>query len=274
MTDGLNPLESNDNEKSILNYFKSEFWYSNTYADKSKKISDEFNCGENILKQDDLNEYNKIERFNSENSIIKDFTNKIFNIEKVPKLGRLRKTALRKGKHDKLSQDNLIRRFKAKLINNLYEYINSLFNINNYGKSKTPIIILKKVNPSIGRSISKIENLEWLETQLKNFFSNNVSIKFSNYPYDYNEKLIIRIYEKKQEKKVISILEKKIIDMLDVYRNDDKFHTHPGFKTLKDDIEALKKQGESNQYIQSYILIAQNFEKRIKSLIQRRKRNN
>ena len=288
MTDEFNPLENNDNDKSLRNYIKLEIADSNSDIEKSNKFSDNSNNNENgfnSIKEeensdnDNLNEKNEKscinkykKQFSPETNIKKDFTNKIFDIQKVPKLGRSRKTTLRKGKHNKLSQDNLIRKFKVKLINNIYEYINSLFNINNYGKSKTPIYILKKVNPSIGRAISKNENLEWLNTTLKYFFSNNVSVKFSNYSYDYNEKLIKRIYAKKEEKKVISILDKTIMDMLTVYRNNDTYQMYPGFKTLKDDIEIFKKNGEDNQFIQMYTLIAKTFEIRIQSLVPRKRK--
>lgn len=279
MTDEFNPSENNYNEKSFRKYIKSEIAESNSDINESNDISDGDDSDQCVLGKGELNEDNDTEKNNKNNfkpkiNIKKEVSNIIFDIKKVPKLGRSRKTTLRKGKHNKLSQDNIIRRFKVKLINNIYEYINSLFNINNYGKSKKPIIILKKVNPSITRSISKQDNIDWLNTTLKFFFSNNVSIKFSNYSYDYNEKLITRIYEKKQEKKVISILDQKIKDMLYIYSTDDIYQMYPGFKTLKDDIETFKKQGESNLYIQMFMLIAQNFEKTINNLIPRKKRKN
>ena len=279
MTDEFNPSENNYNKNSFRKYIKSEIAESNSDINESNAISDGDDSDQCFLRKGELNYNNDTEKsnnidFKSKINIKREVPNIIFDIKKVPKLGRSRKTTLRKGKHSKLSQDNLIRRFKVKLINNIYEYINSLFNINNYGKSKKPIIILKKVNPSIGRSISKQDNIDWLNTTLKYFFSNNVSIKFSNYSYDYNEKLIARIYEKKQEKKVISILDQKIKDMLYIYRTDDIHQMYPGFKTLKDDIEAFKKQGESNLYIQMFMLIANTFEQRINNLNPRKKRKN
>lgn len=279
MTDEFNPSENNYNKNSFRKYIKSEIAESNSDINESNAISDGDDSDQCFLGKGELNYNNDTEKsnnidFKSKINIKREVPNIIFDIKKVPKLGRSRKTTLRKGKHNKLSQDNLIRRFKVKLINNIYEYINSLFNINNYGKSKKPIIILKKVNPSIGRSISKQDNIDWLNTTLKYYFSNNVSIKFSNYSYDYNEKLIARIYEKKQEKKVISILDQKIKDMLYIYRTDDIHQMYPGFKTLKDDIEAFKKQGESNLYIQMFMLIANTFEQRINNLNPRKKRKN
>ena len=53
----------------------------------------------------------------------------IFSIKKVLKLGRKKKTSIKKGKHDKYKRDNIIRKFKVHLIQNIYDYINSLFKI-------------------------------------------------------------------------------------------------------------------------------------------------
>ena len=43
-----------------------------------------------------------------------------------------------------MAKDNVIRRFKVQLITHIFNYINSLFNINNYGKSKKQSMLLKK----------------------------------------------------------------------------------------------------------------------------------
>ena len=43
-----------------------------------------------------------------------------------------------------MAKDNVIRRFKVQLITHIFNYINSLFNINNYGKNqKSKSMLLK-----------------------------------------------------------------------------------------------------------------------------------
>ena len=49
-----------------------------------------------------------------------DKINKIFSIKKVAKLGRIRKTSNKRGKHDKFKRDNIIRRFKVHLMKSIY----------------------------------------------------------------------------------------------------------------------------------------------------------
>ena len=71
------------------------------------------------------------------------------------------------------------------------------------------------------KTISKEDNVKWLNSKLKNFFSQNISKKLLNFDNNYNMNLIKRIYEKNEEKKVIEVLEKTIKEMLDIYINDD-----------------------------------------------------
>ena len=95
-------------------------------------------------KNDNLNDNNIIEKktdiFNLNYS-----STKIFNINKVNKLGRIKKNSNKKGKHNKLQKDNIIRLFKVRLMKNIYDYINSSFLINKNPKKKK-INILKKIS--------------------------------------------------------------------------------------------------------------------------------
>ena len=53
--------------------------------------------------------------------------NKIFEIKKKKKSGRIKKYFNRKGHHDKFKKDNLIKKFKVHLMKNIFNYINSCF---------------------------------------------------------------------------------------------------------------------------------------------------
>ena len=59
------------------------------------------------------------------------------------------------------------------------------------------------------------------------------------------------------------------------YINDDKNSDFIGFDTIKDDIYKLRIKGESENYINLYVNIANNFEKIFQSINHRnRKKNN
>ena len=276
----FSPLLLNENNLGSSIFIKNDELNSNS-NDENKLLNEDdldfksyfknkFNIVEKKEEKDILQNENE-----KENKLINKNKKKfepVFKITKVLKLGRTKKNERRIGKHSKLSQDNVIRRFKVQFTNHLLHYVNSLFKINNYGKSKTQINIIKKTNAVFVKSINKEENLKWLDTQLKDIFSQSLSTKLSNFDLDYNKKLIERIYEKNEEKNVIKILQKKINDMLKVYINNDPKKEYPGFKTLEDDIQKLRDLGENESYIEMFNLVATNFEMIFIKMMGRKKR--
>jgi hypothetical protein len=181
----------------------------------------------------------------------------IFKIEKVLKLGRIKKNSSKTGKHDKYQRDNIIRKFKAFLIRNIFNYINKSFN--SYKKYKE-LMGLKKISSVQTKLISKQENLLWLNSQIKDIFAQNLTAKIVSFEKDYNIKLIDKLYKEGKEEKVINILNKTIKDLWIVYINDDVNKNFRGFETLKNDIDKLKKSGESEKYIELYVNVAKKFE--------------
>lgn len=200
---------------------------------------------------------------NIKNSYVNKFIikkgNKIFDIKKEIKLGRLKKNSSKKGKHDKFQKDNIIRRFKAQFIQNIYNYINISFKSNKDRKKRKPVNIIQKISSVDTKSISKLDNIKWFNSKIKSIFSQKISSKFVCYESNYNNKLIQKIYEQNEEKQVIKILEKTIREMWLIYINDDKNNEFPGFNTIKDDINKFKEMKEPEEYIQLYISISKNF---------------
>lgn len=187
--------------------------------------------------------------------------NKIFNIKKIRKLGRIKNNSSKRGKHNKFQQDNIIRKFKSKLIRNIYNYINSSFNINDKHIYKTNINYIKTISSKYTKSISKEDNINWLNSKIGEIFSQKVSTKIVSCDNDHNEKLIKKIYKEGKEKKVISILEKTVEDMWKVYITNDQDNKFYGFETIKKDINKFRESGETDEYIKLYINIANNFKK-------------
>ena len=262
-----------EDKNEFYTYYQNQILKSDN-LNKDKKgenlFNNEFIFNDNNLINKELDNFNNDN--NNNNKEISDKKTKIFKINKVLKLGRPKKISKRKGKHNKFAKDNVIRKFKALFINNIYIYVNSLFKINNYGKAKHKINIIKKIDPKLVKTISKEDNIEWLNSKLKNFFSQNISKKLLNYDNNYNMNLIKRIYEKNEEKKVIEVLEKTIKEMLDIYINNDDKKICPGFKTIKNDIKALEQKGESSAYIEMYVLVVENYEKLFDEIKPRKKR--
>ena len=197
---------------------------------------------------------------------------KIFHIQKIIKLGRNKKLSSKKGKHNKFQKDNLIRKFKVHLTRNILNFVNGCFLINNNIRPENYISVIKKISSFNIKSIRKEENLKWLDTKLKYFFSQELSKKISHCENNYNEKLIRRIYEKNEEKKVISLLDMTIRDMWNIYVNGTTDENFIGFKTLEDDLDNFKINGESEEYIEEYRKISSQFECIFNKIISRKKR--
>ena len=194
---------------------------------------------------------------------------KIFNIIKVnKKMGRLVKhSRLRFDtvKHNKFSEDNIIRKIKANFHEKFFNYINKEYGeyFKKKHRVKKMIKLIQRISPSESRKIKKEDNIKWFSMKLKDVFSVDLSTKCSKYDSDYNKKQIDMLYQKGEATKVIDILEKKVIDMYKIYSKDIPIE---GFETLKDDLEDIKKKMEQNgeenidKYLESYKKIAQNLE--------------
>ena len=265
-------LENNQNLSKLLKPFTallsddcSELHLikcSSNLKEKDSKKENESNSSDSI-KDNNENKSDDIQRIYKKD--------KIFSIKKVTKRGRIKKNSFKKGKHDKNNRDNIIRKFKVKLMNSLYDYINRSFIINT-NRQTQKIKIIKKLSSKDIKSIKKEDNIKWFNSQIKNVFSQNISTKIAHYDLDYNSKLINKIYLKGQEKRVINILDKTIKEMWLVYVNDDEENNFKGFHTLKDEIKEFRKKGQEEAYIEKYIKIAKNFEEIFVNIKSRKKK--
>ena len=199
---------------------------------------------------------------------IKMNDNRIFQILKDNKnKGRIRKNSNLIGKHNKFSEDNIIRKFKGRFQEKLriyinYEYKKYLLNHNQEVKKMKDLI--QRITPKISRKIKKKDNLEWLKKKLYQVFSENVSDKCTLYNREHNKHEINKIFKENKAIDVINILNKSIGDMLYKFANNIRID---GLETLEDDMISLKekliKENEDNinEYLQKYKNIAMNFEK-------------
>ena len=192
---------------------------------------------------------------------------KIFNIikqERKKNLGRIKKYLKKTGKHNKFTEDNIIRKIKANFIEKSRNYINHQYDLcMNKHKFKKIKKFLQRISPDEHRKISKEKNIKWFKSKLKDIFSSNLSKKCSLYNPDYNKEQINEVYKNPKAKNVVNILEKSVSELYSSYSKDSKIE---GFKTLKDDLEDLKKKMEKeeeeniDEYLKKYEEIAKNLE--------------
>ena len=190
---------------------------------------------------------------------------KIFEIIKInKKIGRIKKNSILKGVHNKLSEDNIIRKIKGRFLEKLRLYINNEYKkylLLKSNKKNKNVNWLKKINPKLARRISKEENIKWFNTKIYEIFSENVSIRYASQSPDSNKKRINKLISSNNAKNVISILNSNIDILFEKYINDEEIE---GFKTLKDDINELEANMENTEkenikeYLKRYEYIAKN----------------
>ena len=219
-----------------------------TEANKDDQFNGEFNLDENLesktegliyeKKTRDTETKGKDTKFKDENpkesetifnqekhneNIIKNSSknnNKIFNIIKDYERGNIKGRKRKfnfgvKGKHDKFCKDNIVRKVKTNLFEIILFFINSSItriekeNKNKNSKKKyfyKPYLV--KIDQEIIKTINVGENLQLINSKLKDIFSNKTSKKYYHLGLDKNKKIIDEIYEQKIQKKTISILNK------------------------------------------------------------------
>ena len=166
-----------------------------------------------------------------------------------------------------MAQDNIIIKIKAAFYRSIINYVNYIYeesSKNKYPNKKINQKFIQKIDSSESKKIKKEDNLKWFSLKLKEMLSAKISSKYKNYKSDYNKKQIKKIYKKNEYKELIEILEKEVRDIYKMYCNDTE---KKGFKTLKNEIDDLRRDMEKNkedmnvdEYLEKYKKYALNLE--------------
>ena len=254
-------IDSNVNPLEINNIFDLNDSLSINSTNENK-VKREFNFEFSFLKQEVI-----------EHPIKKQKIFEIFKMNK--KLGRIKKNSKYKGKHDKLSEDNIIRKIKRRFHENLRLYINEEYNnyrLKNKNLKKTNNW-LKKIAPNISSQIKKKDNLKWFQSKIFEIFSENISLKYSAHPLNSNKLKISNLLSLNDYINVKKLLNSTVEELFDKYINNEKLS---GFKTLDDDIKELKSKMESSkeknikEYLIKYESIAKNMKTIFKNKFERK----
>ena len=189
---------------------------------------------------------------------------KIFDISKINKRkGRLKKNSIVIGKHNKLAEDNIIRKIKRKFLENLRIYINKEYKKYRIEKNKETNRKnwLKKINPKFSCSIRRNDNLEWFNLKVYELFSEKLSLKYTSYDPYLNKKKIQNIFSLNESCKLKDILNSTIGTLYTRYISNERYDD---FINLKDDLieleNKMEKSGQENikEYLIKYKDIAEN----------------
>ena len=197
------------------------------------------------------------------------------------KCGRKR---LREGdnqnEHNKYSDDNIRRKIKHFILKNILILINNKIK-NKYGDIGNGIFKkeLQTINQSQKSDATINFNINFLNKQIGEIFSDNISGRFTNYPPNHNKNLINQLLNEQDEEKRIyfrKIFGLNFIDCLKHFRGEKHIDILDGlicFKELRNEIlEKYKEDG--NEYYETLKYYLNNFEKIIYNKKARKSRKN
>lgn len=280
--DGKFELDDSKKSKTMISIY--ERTRDTEIKGKDKKSKFKNGKDEIIFNQEKHNE-KIIKDEKSRNDDISKNTQKIFNItkeyERQNKKGRKRKFNLSSnGKHDKFCYDNIVRKVKTKLFEIILFFINlSIIPIEKENQKKNskkkefykPLLV--KIDQEIIKTINVEDNLELLESKLKDIFSNKTSKKYKHLGLDRNKKIIDEIYEQKIQKNTISILNKTFDQCLDHINGINYDEELAGLELRYLNIfKDLRSRGNSEDYISKFKYMVKNFKSFYKNKKARKKK--
>ena len=269
--DEINYKSTNDfqNSISILDLsFEKEQNLNNKY--NFTQLSNIFN-EQNNSDVDELFNNNFIE----ENIILNSLSipKPIQTINQKTLLGRKKKNSGEIGKHNKNSEDNLTRKMKVIIKNDLLDYINKkikkkkisniIINDKMYDKNKIKLLNIKQKQM---KDTTVEGNQQFLNTKIKDIFSDETSGNYSNYPSNFNALLIEKIYQSKNMENITSILDKTFLECLKYYRKDEDIINDSKYECLKGldkNFEELKDkimEDNDEKYADDLIKLIKEFE--------------
>ena len=236
-----------------------------------------------VIKINNVNNTYKIENYNFFIQGVQIFNKKDKNNKEIKKRGRKRKrndNESDKNKtlkiHTKFTDDNLTKKSKNIILKYALKFINEKIeeiyqgDIGE-GKFKKELKIISQKN-----KVKSTVNIDksFLDKNLKDIFSENISGRFNNFPKTYNKTLIESLLNEEDEEKksyFIELFNITFSDCLDYFmdnkNNNKKLEGFIKFSSIK---ESLIQQ-EGKNYIDAFIYFLKNFKDIINNKKSRRR---
>lgn len=208
--------------------------------------------------------------FNPNN--ITELTDDKKDSENKKRLGRKKKDSNDTGKHNKLSDDNLIRKIKSNILKIIRKYIDKII-CKIYNKAKRYGEPEKKLLPLCKNIVNNSTvdcNKELLNKKLKDIFSEDISRRFLKYDKKHNKILIERLLNEKDETKVKqfkSIFDLTFLDCLRHFRGEIVIKELNRMENLDGFLEKLNADYEYKIKFKDYV-------KRFEKILFNKKRRN
>ncbi len=202
----------------------------------------------NTIRAELLNDKIRLRNKDKEKNNIKE---KITDIKINVKRGRKKKDDNTKRKNNKYRTYNIIRKIKNKIMHYLLLFINNLIkslytkeqineilfelHLPQIKSYETSIQVIKKIEHDIYAKQMKTEdNINFLNSKIKNYLSNNISKIFVGIPLNSNEIIISRLLQDENKKSVFEFIfeELSIDDWLNIFTYQIDFEHYAKSKNL------------------------------------------
>jgi len=265
-----------EEKENIISKNKFEIKIDKILIDKINKESSCINEKENISSKNIFEERNNKKEKKSYITIDKNYKELIqskikknllskrpFKEKKV--LGRKKKEKEGLGEHNKFSDDNIIRKIKHVILDNVMKFINkkihNLYSYESQKKKKERELFKLKQNSKISSRINY--NKEFLDKKIVEIFYDDISSKYSRFPTNQNKKLINSLINQKGDKKKIifnKIFNLSFVDCLNHFRGTKTIEELEVISNL-DNYSKAKKMSVNEEYSNLLKYFINNYEK-------------
>ena len=275
-----NSINGIDNDNNYLGEYLNDCFNGNNFSYNQGINSPQFGLN-NIFEENNSDSHQKSHSQNKEvekspnqdNCNCNNPKSYINNLQKNSEsnhTNKLNKKTKRNEPHTKYAENNIVRKFKIYLKNTLFEKINSeikknTISINIDGKEYN-VDKLLAINKNQIINTNVVENLKFLNTQLKDIFSVEISKKFKHYPLNYNKLVIKKLYQDNLTN-VTCILDKTFLECLKYFRKDKDVFDNEEYsclngieKNFEEIPKNFRKEGHDDKYIYMVIDLINNFE--------------
>ena len=190
-------------------------------------------------------------------------------------LGRKKKNSGEMGKHNKYSENNMIRKLKVIIKNAILNFINS--KIQNELKLSNIIINDKKIEKERIKLLnikqdqivdtSVENNIKFMHTKIKDILSYEISGNYNNFPKEFNKLLIEQLYTIEKSEDVTCIFEMTFLECLKYFRmdediiNNSKYKCLSGFEKNYEEIKDKLLKDNDEKYANGFVNLLKNYEK-------------
>ena len=182
--------------------------------------------------------------------------------KKKPQFGRKKARSGEEGKHNKFSDDNLRRKCKHIILNEILIFINGKIYEKYNGNLGQGILIKKLYTLNHDQKANAViqYNKDFLFKTLGDIFSENISSRYTNFPKEHNKELIEKLREEKDDDKRIyfnNLFNLSFLESLNHFTGKDNIEELNGLKTID---EVLKQYDNDLDYKTCLEYYLQNFE--------------